>query len=50
MNSNTHAGRSQGLDEAKEFTRRARKNIGAVISAEDFTDLTVISRSMNMRT
>ena len=36
MNYNTHAGRSQGFDEAKEFTRRARKNIGAVISAEDF--------------
>ncbi len=36
MNSYTLSGRSRGFEEEKEFTRKARKNIGAVISADDF--------------
>ena len=36
MSSPIRSGRSRSFDEEKEFTRKAEKNIGAVINAEDF--------------
>ena len=36
MNAHTRSSKSRNFDEAKEFTKLARKKIGTVINAEDF--------------